>query len=179
MEVWNGRWAIPETDDIGALAFWTELLDAGFRLTAVSGSDSHSAEEDQYIGLPMTYVHAADRDEASILDGIRRGRVFLSLGPTVSFRARGADGGEISLPGEQMLTDGTLDLGVEVDRLETPATLWFATSGSRVVLGELAPGTSTVTRERLVATTWWRLELRAGFTATGDVLALTNPVYVT
>ncbi len=178
IEVWNGRWRIPESNNNGALAFWTDLLDAGFRPTAVSGTDSHSAEEDEYIALPMNHVYADDRSEGAILDGIRRGRVVLSSGPIVSFRARGSDGIDIDLPGEQLPADGTLDLTVDVERLEEPATLWYVTSGSIVALGTCEPGDVHLVRERLVAKRWWRLELRNGSAANGDVLVLTNPVYV-
>ena len=178
IEVWNGRWRMAESDNNGALAFWTDLLDAGFRPTAVSGTDSHSAEEDEYIALPLNHVYADDRSEASILDGIRRGRVFLSSGPIVSFRARGSDGMDIVLPGEEMPTARAFDLTVEAERLEEPATLWYVTSGSMVPLGECAPGGTRLVRERLVASKWWRLELHEGSAANGDLLALTNPVYV-
>jgi hypothetical protein len=178
IEVWNGRWAIPETDNIGGRALWTDLLDAGFRPTAVSGTDSHSAEEDEYIALPMNHVYANDRSEASILDGIRRGRVFLSSGPIVSFRARGSDGVEIELPGDHMPADGTLDLIADVEGLEAPATLWYVTSGSMVPLAECEPGSTHVAYQG-VGRKWWRLELRDGTAATGDILVLTNPVYVT
>jgi hypothetical protein len=178
IEVWNGRWAIPETDNIGALAFWTDLLNAGLRPTAVSGTDSHSAEEDEYPGLPMTYVHADECTEQSILEGIRRGRVFLSAGPIVSFRARASDGVEIALPGEQLPGDGTFSLTVDVDELRVPATLWYATSGSMTALGECGPAQTRVRNDRLTAKTWWRLEVREGSAATDDLLAITNPVYV-
>jgi hypothetical protein len=179
MEVWNGRWKAGESDNNGALDFWTDLLDAGFRLTAVSGTDSHSAEEDDYPALPMNHVHADECTEPAILEGIRRGRVILSSGPFVRFRARVSDGREIVLPGEEMPADGGLDLTVDVDRLEGPATLWFVTSGSRVALGSCEPGTARLSRAGLVATGWWRLELRGGAAANADPLALTNPVYLT
>ncbi len=178
IEVWNGRWAIPETANDSALALWTDLLDAGFRPTAVSGTDSHSAEEDEYVALPMNHVHAADRSEASILDGIRRGHVFLSSGPIVSFRARGSDGAEVSLPGSEFPGDGRLDLEATLDGLEGPATLWFVTSGSRIALETCEPGSVRLVRPGLVASTWWRLELRAGTETNGDLLTLTNPVWV-
>ena len=177
IEVWNGRWAIPETDNIGALAFWTDLLDAGLRPTAVSGTDSHSAEEDAYPGLPMTYVHANECTEQSILEGIRRGRVFLSAGPIVSFRARASDGVDIALPGEQLPGDATFSLTVDVEQLRAPATLWYATSGSMTALGECGPAQTRVRHEQLTAKTWWRLEVREGSAATDDLLAITNPVY--
>ena len=179
IEVWNGRWAIPETANLGALAFWTDLLDAGIRPTGVSGTDSHSAEEDQYPALPMNYVHAGDRSEGSILDGIRRGRVLLSSGPIVSFQARGSDGVEIFLPGDHLPADGRLNLTADVEQVDEPATLWYVTSGSMVPLGECRPPSTRLVHERLVAKKWWRLELRQGSAATGDLLALTNPVYVT
>jgi predicted metal-dependent phosphoesterase TrpH len=178
IEVWNGRWRMPESDNNGALAFWTDLLDAGFRPTAVSGTDSHSAEEDEYIALPMNHVHAVDRSEAAILDGIRRGRVILSSGPDLSFRARGSDGVDVTVPGERLPSDGRLDLRVDVERLEEPATLWYVTSGSTHALGTVEPGDAHLAREGLVAEGWWRLELRHGSAANGDVLVLTNPVYV-
>jgi hypothetical protein len=178
IEVWNGRWRMPESDNNGALAFWTDLLDAGFRPTAVSGTDSHSAEEDEYIALPMNHVHAVDRSEAAILDGIRRGRVVLSSGPGLSFQARGSDGVDVAVPGERLPSDGRLDLRVDVERLEEPATLWYVTSGSTHALGTVEPGDAHLAREGLVAKGWWRLELRHGSAANGDVLVLTNPVYV-
>ena len=179
IEVWNGRWAIPETDNLGGLALWTALLDAGFRPTAISGTDSHSAEEDEYPLLGMNYVYADDRSEAAILDGIRRGRVFLSSGPIVTFRARGSNGAEIVLPGDELPADGRFDLTVDVDRSDTTATLWYSTSGSRTAIATPEAGSSHVVRDGLVANRWWRLELRKGSAANGDMLTLTNPVYVT
>ena len=177
MEVWNGRWAIPETDDEGALALWTDLLDAGFRMTAVSGTDSHSAEEDAYIALPSTNVYADDGTEAAVLEGIRRGRVVLSSGPVVSFRARGTEDREVTLPGSEM-GGGPISLAVDVERVDAAATLWFVTSGSRVPLGACSTGSTHVRSEGLAADGWWRLELRNGSAANGDVLVLTNPVYL-
>jgi hypothetical protein len=126
----------------------------------------------------MNHVYADDRSEGAILDGIRRGRVVLSSGPILAFRARGSDGIDIDLPGEQLPADGTLDLTADVERLEEPATLWYVTSGSSVALGTCEPGDVHLVRGQLVAKSWWRLELRNGSAANGDVLALTNPVFV-
>ena len=39
-------------------------------------------------------------DSQTILDGIRRGRVFLSSGPILSFQAHGSDGVDVVLPGD-------------------------------------------------------------------------------
>jgi hypothetical protein len=178
IEVWNGRWKEAETDNNGALAFWTDLLDAGLRPTAIAGTDSHSAEEDRYQALPLTHVHAEDRGEASILDGIRRGRAFLSSGPIVSFRAKGSDGIEAVMPGGELPADGWFNLNVDIAGVDAPATLWSVTSGSMVPLGLCEPGTTHLVREGLHAQRWWRLELRNGSVANGDLLVLTNPLFV-
>lgn len=66
---------------------------------------------------------------------------------------------------------------MDIDRLAEDATLWSVTSGSMLPIGECGPATTRVVRGGLVARTWWRLELRRGSAATGDLLALTNPVY--
>ena len=126
----------------------------------------------------MNHVHADDRSEAAILEGIRRGHVFLSSGPIVSFRARGSDGVEVGLPGSELPGDGRVDLEVDVDGLEGPATLWFVTSGSRSALGACEPRSARLRRPALAASKWWRLELRSGSASNGDLLALTNPVWV-
>jgi hypothetical protein len=126
----------------------------------------------------MTYVHAANLGEGPILDGIREGRVFLSSGPLVSFRARGSDGVEVTMPGQQMPADGSLDLAVDVEEAVERGTLWFVTSGSTVAVGTCGPGTTHLAVEGLVARSWWRLELREGTAATGDLRVLTNPVWV-
>jgi hypothetical protein len=180
MEIWNGGWADVETDNEGALAFWTELLDAGLRPTGIAGTDAHSPKDDDDESLGSTHVWAEDPREASILDGIRHGRVFVSRGPTLSFRATGSDGAVVRLPGAELPADGRLRLSAEVDRLDRPATLWFASSGSRVPLATCEPDAGQVVDERpLVASRWWRLELRSGAAPNGDLLALTNPVFAT
>jgi len=179
IEIWNGGWADVETANEGTLAFWTDLLDAGIRLTGIAGTDSHSPKDDDDASLGSTYVHAADPSEASIIDGIRRGRVFVSRGPVLSFRATGTDGTVVSLPGAELPADGRLRLSANVDGLDRLATLWFVTSGSRVQLATCEPGAGGLLDTwQLVASRWWRLELRAGSTANGDLLALTNPVFV-
>src|SRR5262249_13169757 len=111
-------------------------------------------------------------------DGIRRGRAYLSRGPVLTFRARGSDGAETSLPGDELRVDDGLDLTVEIEGLQEPGTLWFVTSGWKTALGAPDPGTGRMERDGLDARSWWRLELRKGSAPHGDMLALTNPVYV-
>jgi hypothetical protein len=97
----------------------------------------------------------------------------------VSFQATGSDGVEVTVPGAVLPADGALRLTVDIGRLEAPATLWFVTSGSAIALAQCEAGAARAVQGReLTVNRWWRLELRAGSAANGDVLALTNPVYV-
>ncbi|WP_454828030.1 CehA/McbA family metallohydrolase [Pseudoxanthomonas wuyuanensis] len=82
VEVVNG-------DDAGTPAsgipFWYRQLDAGHRLTAIGGSDNHDAALQERrpgtsgIGTPTTVVHADALSQAAVLEGIRRGRVYVDV----------------------------------------------------------------------------------------------------
>lgn len=80
IEVVNGRDA--ERADTG-LPFWEAQLDAGERITAIGGSDSHDGSDGArdvfagVIGTPTTVVRADALSMEGILDGIRAGHVFV------------------------------------------------------------------------------------------------------
>jgi hypothetical protein len=94
-EVWNGPW--PKLNR-GSLALWDELLQSGRRLPAVGGSDYHcpSGEETGFVrlGQPTTWVKAAGRSEAAVLEAIRSGRTCVTAspdGPRLELRATAGD----------------------------------------------------------------------------------------
>jgi hypothetical protein len=70
-------------------AWWEALLDKGFHLTAIGGSDNHDAIDGHAatspvgaqapVGTPATVVYAQDLSQAGILAGVRSGRVFIDL----------------------------------------------------------------------------------------------------
>ena len=73
----------------GPLAGWTffaEMLGRGHHLVPIGGSDDHSPDDviDKRIGRPTTMVYADSLSEDALLDGLRRGRVYV--------RTRGVDG---------------------------------------------------------------------------------------
>jgi len=63
--------------------FWDKEIAGGFQLTAIGGSDSHNGAarpgETGAVGWPTTVVEAGELSVPAILDGIRRGRVFIDL----------------------------------------------------------------------------------------------------
>ncbi|MEZ5343931.1 MAG: CehA/McbA family metallohydrolase [Pyrinomonadaceae bacterium] len=82
VEVWNGVW---DEQDEGALIEWEKLLLNGVRITAVGSSDTHQRPEEPAdypinlpLGAPTVFVAAKEKDQKSLLDGIRSGKVFVA-----------------------------------------------------------------------------------------------------
>jgi hypothetical protein len=63
--------------------FWDRSIAGQVRLTAIGGSDNHNGPAEPNhpgsIGIPTTVVDAAELSVPAILDGIRKGRVFIDL----------------------------------------------------------------------------------------------------
>ncbi len=83
VEVVNG----PDADTpYSGIGFWEHLLDRGYHLTAIGGSDNHNALSppgtSSAIGTPTTVIYADALSQAGIIAGIRRGRVFIDVAGT-------------------------------------------------------------------------------------------------
>ena len=83
VEVVNG----PDADTpYSGIEFWEHLLDRGYHLTAIGGSDNHNAllppGTASAIGTPTTVIYAETLSQAGIVAGIRRGRVFIDVAGT-------------------------------------------------------------------------------------------------
>jgi hypothetical protein len=65
------------------IPFWDKQLDAGYRPTAIGGSDNHNAElppdRPGSVGSPTTVIYASELSVKAILAGIRSGRIFIDL----------------------------------------------------------------------------------------------------
>jgi len=61
-----------------AWQWWADLANAGHRLVAVGGSDSHDpAASNRRVGQPATVVYASALSEDAIVAGLRSGRVYV------------------------------------------------------------------------------------------------------
>ena len=111
LEIWNDpTWRVNAWANPGAVAYWTRLLNAGYRITAIGGTDYHKPvpEPGPYkpcLSLPRTSVFAENLSERAILDAVRRRRAIVSMGETkLAFAAEfggvrrivGADLGRVS-----------------------------------------------------------------------------------
>ncbi|MEO8611485.1 MAG: CehA/McbA family metallohydrolase [Chloroflexota bacterium] len=175
VEVWNGPWQLLNNH---CLNFWEMHLKQGERLTAVGGSDHHFSKREHIakLGHPTNYIYSAQPPSAAgLLRAIRAGHVFVSespTGPRLILRSGEAVMGDVvTRPANK-----TLSVWVEVrdgdgTRLELV--------GSNGLLMEASISSNDVTPELSVDvanTLYVRAQLINP--ATGDVRALTNPIYV-
>jgi hypothetical protein len=108
------------------LALWDSLLDQGHRITAIGGSDDHTAGVDETstgspIGSPTTLVLADSLSEAAIIDAVRHGRTTVQL--------RGPDDPFVEMT-MQTKDGGTAVLGDEVDGIDHVAITAHVVGGN-------------------------------------------------
>jgi hypothetical protein len=98
-----------------AIAFWDAILDKGFKVPALAGSDDHRAgisdgNVESPIGSPTVLVRARELSVAGIMEGIRKGATVVKLeGPTdpmceleATTQKGGGDGNAIGFPGDSL-----------------------------------------------------------------------------
>ncbi len=125
----NGQRAYP-----GGVDDWFNLLNQGYRYTAVGASDSHQILEDQ-VGLNRTYMRVGEKlvralDERDLVSAVKEHRAIVSNGPFINMEIdsdeRGNGNGEVALIGDelkaengQVLVKVTLQSAhwIKVDRL--------------------------------------------------------------
>jgi PHP domain len=189
MEVWQAPWRFHNWE---SLERWDALLRRGDRVVAVGGSDVHSippAEPRHPHGLanPTTSVYA-EPTEASVLDAIRAGHVYLTDAPTdtqfILTAATDGDGRFETLMGDLITppADGRpvhfrIDVRGGMDR-----RLWLIADGAPIDIRPLDKVETTydftldITRHRYI-----RAELRGprGRPERGEVIwAMTNPIWI-
>lgn len=85
-----------------ALLAWNILLNDGYKITAVGGSDSHIkpdskypyAEEGSLLGDPKTFIYAKNQDVQSLKAGLIRGNVAVSRKGRIEFGSDDAVSGD-------------------------------------------------------------------------------------
>ncbi|WOX06799.1 CehA/McbA family metallohydrolase [Microbulbifer pacificus] len=165
------------------IPFWEALLDQGYRISAIAGSDNHDAihEKDQLsgIGLPLTAIYAESLSQPSLLDGLRAGRVFIDLqGKTdrsLEIEARSAD--RNAGMGAVLHVDGPVTVSVRVQGI-TDAKMRLIAGGKAIeqqgeLEGDLWQTEFTLPKGRDLK--WLRVEI---LDANGNPQLLSNPVYI-
>ena len=187
LEIWNDpSWPDNRDANPQAVALWTDLLNAGHRITAIGGSDYHRPvpkkrrkKSPERLGQPSTFVYAATLSGNGILDGLRQRRAYVSIGPQVTFRAQ--------------FDSATYEIGDDLGPVEGAIKFTGQVmAGSRppVIIARLIKNGRTVTEKELpdvgskriemvdvaepAEPAWYRLDV---FSDDGQYLAITNPIF--
>ncbi|OAG40039.1 hypothetical protein AYO21_05720 [Fonsecaea monophora] len=172
IEVWNGRF--DPLDEV-AVQFWQGELVKGKRHTAIGGSDAHSPPDIN--GLPTTVVRVAgERSQASIVEGVKNGRVYLVEGPGMEIDFGVVYGGGRRAEIGDAVSKG--DLGADV-YASFSSTGFDGAHACFVSEKGYFQNVSIVSEQRIqqnvAGMDFIRVEIRNGSDA---LLGLTNPVYL-
>ena len=163
LEVWNGPWTGRHNER--ALAYWYRLLAEGKQVIATAGSDAHGPAYLPEVGFTCT---PATADPATLMAQLRAGETYLSAGPEVHLEVIAPDG---ALPLGSVGAAGRWQVGLAWDNVPPGSQLVWIVDGRRQVSGLAASGAQDAAFDVDV---WLNLEVRG---ASGELLALTNPVY--
>ncbi|KIW22606.1 uncharacterized protein PV07_10887 [Cladophialophora immunda] len=175
IEVWNGRF--DPLDEV-AVQFWQGELATGKKLTALGGSDAHSPPDIN--GLPTTVVRVTgEKSQASIVEAVKRGRVYLVEGPgmDIDFGVVYGNGDRATRRAEIGDVVHKADLGVDA-YASFSATGFEAARACFVSEKGYFQNVSLVDAQRIqqnvAGMDFVRVEIRDG---SDTLLGLTNPVY--
>jgi hypothetical protein len=108
---------------------WDHHLRLGRRIVGVAGIDSHHAFDGLHrLGQLVTWVQAQELSERGILEGLRRGRVYLSRGPELRFTATDSAGHTAEMWESLPLGGGPVTLRVQL-KSSQPVRLFVLRDG--------------------------------------------------
>lgn len=189
-EVWNIFWTFNRPVNEASLVYWDQLLTAGYRIGAVGGSDTHAAA--LTLAFPTTVVWATSLSVPGILEGIRRGRTYITQSEPASdggwswrnraeldFRIDGDGDGVF----EAMLGDevpaGPITLRVAVRHAHAPVIV--IRNGVEIARFDSHPdgGDMEETLPDLAPPgAWYRVQMRSTGLSISPMLLLSSPIYV-
>lgn len=183
LEVWNDpSWPDNSRANPRAVALWSDWLNAGYRITAIGGSDYHrpipksgDMKPAERLGVPSTYVLAEELSSPAILDALRRRRAYVSMGPLVSLEAW-ADSARCGMGDALEGLSDTIEFTASVRNAPGSARAQIVRNG-QVVFDHPVGGRMPMQycdRVEVVDTRWYRLDVRD---TNGGVLAITNPIF--
>lgn len=183
LEIWNDpTWSDNSWANPAAVAYWTRLLNAGYRITALGGSDYHKPvpEPGPYkprLSLPRTYVYTENLSADAILEAVRQRRAIVGMGETkLAFTAE--FGGRQHIVGADLgRAGGRVEFRAEVETEQKVVRLQLLKNGE--VLAEERGENGRVRAQWQsqidgAQPAWFRCDVRD---EAGDFLALTNPFF--
>jgi hypothetical protein len=173
VEVWNGPWDNDQSGNEDSLALWYDWLNQGYRMIATAGTDAHSFEPALEVGFSVVYAEALS--QAAILEAIRRGHLYLSAGPKITFVARPEEGSRALIPmGDALPAGAAAEIVVGWEGCPSGAWLRLVANGQPLAEWEAEGDGSRTWPIALRHARWCLVEVRD---AGGRMIALTNPIF--
>jgi len=179
VEIWHRRWVGDVADNPSAHQLWNDLWLKGHRPTAVAARDWHArAHEAELPGpLPVTAVCARSLRQGDLLDGLRKGAVYLTTGPEVDFQLACGSGPTLGLGERAGYTEDPVVATVRLAHLESALTGESARveifhCGHRVATRETRVSGIFEFELGMAGAGWYRTEIWSG----DSPLAMTNHV---
>jgi hypothetical protein len=169
-----------------AIRLWTELLNIGYRMTALGGSDYHrTVPSPMYtgshtrasIGWPTTYVYAEELSSNAILSAVMRRRVYVSLGPKVSFQAE-VNGKVYDIGQDVGPLEGEINFTSTTSECPEGSCAQIVRNGEVVAEGSVTDGEARLhysDTTKYSQSNWYRLDV---YDSNGAMLAITNPIFI-
>lgn len=184
VEIWNKPdWPDTIHSNPRAVALWSRWLNEGYRITAVGGSDHHVSKPrpgehipTERLGWPRNYVYAEELSGAAILAALRQRRVYLSMGPQVTFQARIGDA-TYDIGAEVGAVKGILQFNATVTNSPDSAYAQIIKNGNVLVKVPVEARQTSLAYEDEIPSVrgdWYRLEV---YDAEKQLLAITNPIF--
>ena len=108
---------------------WDHHLRLGRHIVGVGGVDSHHPLKGTHaLGQVVTWVYAAELSEKGILEGLRRGKAYISRGPELRFTAANGAGQQADMWESLPLNSGPVTFEVQI-RSELPLRLFILKNG--------------------------------------------------
>lgn len=157
-----------------ALKAWNVLLNDGYRMTGIGGSDSHMKPTEKYegstkpslIGDPGTFVYCEQLSAAEIVRQVRQGHVVVSRGEFIDFHL-----GDLIAGDHCNETMGTVNAQVRTD--EAIYFEWIV-DGEVVYTEQGNTSSYSFQFDNVEAYHWLRVDVRY---ADGTFYGFTNPIY--
>jgi hypothetical protein len=168
-----------------ALSKWEDYLNLGWRKTAVGDSDCHNASNVPdggditkrwgAIGYPKNVVYVKELTLRGILEGVRKGRLYITDGPELNFTI------DDRIMGETIREAGSPTLTINVSGYAPESSnLNVIRNGSQIYSQVVGPGAfSHSFVDSPASDSWYRAEIRNPAIINGEInVAFTNPIFI-
>jgi PHP domain len=110
------------------LALWDGLLRAGHRITGVAGTDTHDPFKGRHrLGQAFTAVHATALEPKAIIEALRHGHAYATLGPKLEFSA--SSGTNHAIMGDEIHSESGVGFRIALEQLNFPARVIVMQNG--------------------------------------------------